>query len=41
MAAGVDGVAVISSLSLAESPPDAAREMRAIIDGVLAGRPRQ
>jgi thiamine-phosphate pyrophosphorylase len=40
IAAGVDGVAVISSLSLAESPPDAAREMRAIIDGVLAGRPR-
>jgi thiamine-phosphate pyrophosphorylase len=38
IAAGVDGVAVISALSLAPSPPDAAREMRAIIDGVLAGR---
>jgi thiamine-phosphate pyrophosphorylase len=40
VAAGVDGVAVISALSMAESPPDAAREMRAIIDGALADRTR-
>ena len=39
--AGADGVAVISALSLAASPPDAAREMRAVIDGALAGRTPQ
>jgi thiamine-phosphate pyrophosphorylase len=38
--AGADGVAIISALSLAESPPDAARELRAIIDAALAARPR-
>jgi thiamine-phosphate pyrophosphorylase len=37
--AGADGVAIISALSLAESPPDAARELRAIIDAALAERP--
>src|SRR4030095_484360 len=36
--AGADGVAVISALSLAESTPDAARELRAIIDKALAER---
>ena len=38
VAAGVDGVAVISALSLSENPPDVAREMRATIDRVIAGR---
>ena len=38
VAAGVDGVAVISALSLSENPPDVAREMRATIDKVIAGR---
>lgn len=38
IAAGADGVAVISALSLAESPPDAARELRAIIDAALKER---
>jgi thiamine-phosphate pyrophosphorylase len=38
--AGADGVAVISALSLAPSPPDAARELRAIIDQALAERGR-
>ena len=37
--AGADGVAIISALSLAESPPDAARELRAIVDAALAARP--
>jgi thiamine-phosphate pyrophosphorylase len=41
IAAGADGVAVISALSLAESPPDAARELRSIIDKALAERGRQ
>src|SRR5262249_61738113 len=36
--AGADGVAVISALSLAENPPDAARELRAIVDPALAER---
>jgi len=36
--AGADGVAVISALSLAANPPDAARELRAIIDQALAER---
>jgi thiamine-phosphate pyrophosphorylase len=36
--AGADGVAVISALSLAENPPDAARELRAIVDAALAER---
>jgi thiamine-phosphate pyrophosphorylase len=38
--AGADGVAVISALSLAQNPADAARELRAIVDGALAGRAR-
>src|SRR5262245_5973734 len=37
--AGADGVAIISALSLAESPPDAARELRAIVDAAVAARP--
>jgi thiamine-phosphate pyrophosphorylase len=37
--AGADGVAVISALSLAASPPDAARALRAVVDAALAGRP--
>ena len=38
IAAGADGVAIISALSLSPSPPDAARELRAIIDAALAAR---
>jgi thiamine-phosphate pyrophosphorylase len=38
IAAGADGVAVISALSLAANPPDAARELRAIVDAALAER---
>src|SRR5262249_43396942 len=38
--AGADGVAVISALSLASSPPDAARELPAIVDAALADRAR-
>jgi thiamine-phosphate pyrophosphorylase len=41
IAAGVDGVAVISALSLAASPEMAACELRAIVDAALAARPRQ
>ena len=41
VAAGADGVAVISALSLAQSPPDAARELRAIVDAALAERARK
>jgi len=41
VAAGVDGVAVISALSLARNPPDAARELRAIVDAALAERNEQ
>ncbi len=40
IAAGADGVAVISALSLAPTPPDAARELRAIVDAALAERRR-
>jgi thiamine-phosphate pyrophosphorylase len=40
VAAGADGVAVISALSLAASPQDAARELRAIVDAALAARVR-
>jgi thiamine-phosphate pyrophosphorylase len=40
IAAGADGVAVISALSLATTPPDAARELRAIVDAALAARRR-
>ena len=38
VAGGADGVAVISALSLAASPPDAARGLRAVVDAALAGR---
>ena len=38
VAAGVDGVAVISALSLSPNPPDVAREMRAAIDKVISER---
>jgi thiamine-phosphate pyrophosphorylase len=40
IAAGADGVAVISVLSLNPNPADPARELRAIIDGELARRAR-
>ena len=38
IAAGADGVAVISALSLALDPAAAARTLRGIVDGVLAKR---
>jgi thiamine-phosphate pyrophosphorylase len=38
IAAGADGVAVISALSLAPDPEAAARALRAVIDGMLAKR---
>ena len=38
IAAGADGVAVISALSLVSSPESAARQLREIIDAVLAKR---
>lgn len=38
IAAGADGVAVISALSLAPNPADAARELRTIVDRALAQR---
>jgi thiamine-phosphate pyrophosphorylase len=38
IAAGADGVAVISGLSLVPSPETAARQLRDIVDGVLAKR---
>jgi thiamine-phosphate pyrophosphorylase len=41
VAAGADGVAVISALALAPNPANAAREMRAIVDGALAERARR
>jgi thiamine-phosphate pyrophosphorylase len=40
IAAGADGVAVISALSLAPDPGKAARDMRAAIDTALAARTR-
>jgi thiamine-phosphate pyrophosphorylase len=41
IAAGADGVALISALSMASiPPPDAARELRAIVDAALAARAR-
>ena len=36
IAAGADGVAVISALSLAPDPADAARGLREVVDGMLA-----
>ena len=41
VAAGADGVAVISALSLSPSPPDAARELRGVVDAALAARERR
>ena len=38
IAAGADGVAVISALSLAPDPAAAARGLREVIDGMLAKR---
>jgi thiamine-phosphate pyrophosphorylase len=38
IAAGADGVAVISALSLAADPQSAARELRTIVDAALAKR---
>jgi thiamine-phosphate pyrophosphorylase len=38
IAAGADGVAVISALSLAPDPEAAARALRAVVDGMLAKR---
>jgi thiamine-phosphate pyrophosphorylase len=38
IAVGADGVAVISALSLVPSPETAARQLRKIVDGVLAKR---
>jgi thiamine-phosphate pyrophosphorylase len=40
IAAGADGVAVISALSLASEPAMAARNLRAAVDGALARRGR-
>jgi thiamine-phosphate pyrophosphorylase len=41
IAAGADGVSVISALSLAPDPAVAAKAMRAVVDGALAARKRQ
>ena len=41
IAAGADGVAVISALSLAADPRSAAREMRAVVDEALGKRNRR
>jgi thiamine-phosphate pyrophosphorylase len=38
VAAGVDGIAVISALSLAADPQAAARDLRGIVDAALAAR---
>jgi thiamine-phosphate pyrophosphorylase len=38
VAAGVDGVAVISALSMSADPRASARELRAIVDRTLAGK---
>jgi thiamine-phosphate pyrophosphorylase len=38
IAAGADGVAVISALSLADDPTAAARALREVVDGMLAKR---
>jgi thiamine-phosphate pyrophosphorylase len=40
IAAGADGVAVISALSLAPDPAVAAQNLRAVVDGALARRDR-
>jgi thiamine-phosphate pyrophosphorylase len=41
VAAGADGVAVISALSLKPDPEGAARELREVVDGALAARDRK
>jgi thiamine-phosphate pyrophosphorylase len=38
IAAGADGVAVISALSLAGDPQTAARDLRAVVEAALAKR---
>ncbi len=38
IAAGADGVSVISALSMAKDPAAAARDLRAVVDGALARR---
>jgi thiamine-phosphate pyrophosphorylase len=38
IAAGADGVAVISALSMTADPTEAARDLRAIVDRALATR---
>jgi thiamine-phosphate pyrophosphorylase len=38
IAAGADGIAVISALSLAPDPAEAARKLRAVVDAALARR---
>ena len=40
IAAGADGVSVISALSLAPDPTAAAKAMRAVVDDALTARPR-
>jgi thiamine-phosphate pyrophosphorylase len=40
IAAGADGVAVISALSLAGDPARAAQDLRAVVDGALERRGR-
>jgi thiamine-phosphate pyrophosphorylase len=40
IAAGADGIAVISALSLAADPAKAAQDLRAVVDGALAERGR-
>jgi thiamine-phosphate pyrophosphorylase len=40
IAAGADGIAVISALSLATDPATAAQDLRAAVDGALARRGR-
>lgn len=41
IAAGADGVAVISAVSLAPDPAKAAQDLRAVVDGALARRGRR
>jgi len=40
IAAGADGVAVISALSLASDPQKAAKDLRVLVDGALKQRRR-
>jgi thiamine-phosphate pyrophosphorylase len=40
IAAGVDGVSVISALSMAADPAAAAKQLRGVVDGALAARGR-